>query len=189
MAFKDRIKVATEFERRLFEKIAEMGFRVAINGTEHTHPNFVKDLHSSRDQTSLAIRFQPDGVANIGRVPRSFYVEAKAAKTLERLAYEQYTKLHLSGNIVVLVFEKLDWGWCFIEEVPLEQAETTVAPFPKNRRFPIVDGWLAPRKAGRRFGSGSGTQYRHVVPSGLRPFDSFKSTIIERLKNGEREAH
>lgn len=181
--FNDRDKDSKVFEQALFDKIRKMGFDVAINGTEHTCPVFVDGLRQSNDQTSLAIRFQPDCVANIGRVPRSFYVEAKAAKTIERLAYEQYLKLYEVGNIAVVVFEKLEWRWGFVEELVLEEAEVTVGRYPKHRRFPIVDGWIAPRVAGRKPAKGSGTQYRMMSPEKLRLWRDFKKDVIERLKD------
>ena len=89
-----RTVISSAFEKRLFSELESLGFVVAVNGTEHTHPDFVRALHRSADQTSLAIRFQPDAVAHIGNTPRAMYVEAKAAKNIEKTAYEQYMKLH-----------------------------------------------------------------------------------------------
>ena len=182
MSFQDRIKQASKFEKELFSTIEEMGFVVAVNGTEHTHPEFVSGLKKSEDQTSLAIRFQPDGVASIGNISRSFYVEAKASKTIERTAYEQYKKLFTVENIVVIVFEPFDWKWCFVEEMPLEDGHDTVAPFPAERRFPVSDdGWLYPRKSRHGIAKGSGTPYRKIKPEELRKWETFKKEIIERL--------
>jgi len=106
MSFEERSKAAKEFQDKLFADLQAMGFNVALNGTEHTHPAFVSELHRSEDQTSMAIRYAPDGVACIGKIPRSFYVEAKFARTIERNAWIQYGKLVEAGNILVIVF-----GW------------------------------------------------------------------------------
>jgi len=183
MGFSDRAAIAHEFEQSLFKELSNMGFVVAVNGTEHTAPEFVKDLKRSTDQTSLSIRFQPDGVARIGKIPRSFYVEAKYADNIERLAYEQYMKLYDSGNIVVIVFGKYEWAWCFIEELPLQPAIDTVSVYPEERRFPIVDGWITPRASGRTLAHGSGTPYRQVIIENLRQWSSFKKTVIDRLSS------
>lgn len=182
MNFQDRIEKASKFEKELFKKIAELGFVVAINGTEHTYPAFIEGLKNSTDQTSLAIRFQPDGVARIGKIPRSFYVEAKASKSIERTAYDQYKKLFDAESVVVIVFEPLGWGWCFIEEMPLEDGHDTVATFPVSRRFPVSDdGWLYPRKSTRGIAKGSGTPYRKVESEKLREWYTFKKEILKRL--------
>lgn len=34
--FEERIEKATKFEKALFQKIKDMGFHIALNGTEHT---------------------------------------------------------------------------------------------------------------------------------------------------------
>lgn len=183
MSFSDRSGVGSRFEKRLFEKIQDMGFVVALNGTEHTHPEFVKLLHRSVDQCSLAIRFQPDGVACVGLIPRSFYIEAKAAKTIEKSAYNQYMKLHGNGNIIVIVFEKFNWEWNFINEVELIDGSVSVARYPVHKRFPLdEDGWMYPRKTthgtGRR---GSGTPYKYIKRSSLRPWCNFKIDTSDAL--------
>lgn len=186
--FSVRTGASAEFERCLFDAIGKMGFEVALNGTEHTHPDFVSGLHSSNDQTSLAIRYQPDAVACIGKIPRSFYVEAKAAKNIEKTAYEQYCKLQANGNILVVVFEKLGWQWNFIEDIDLIHGDMTVAPFPPERRFSVdEEGWLCPRQCswwGQIKSSNlqaSGTPYREVDISSLLEWAKFKQGIIDRL--------
>lgn len=187
MSFENRAQRSSEFENKLFDAIEKMGFAVARNGTEHTYPEFVSALHKSTDQTSLAIRFQPDGVAQIGKIPRSFYIEAKAAVTIERTAWEQYWKLHENGNVVVIVFGKLDWQWNLLEDIKLIPAAETVERFPPERRFPVIDGWITPRGS-QRWASiqqaspqASGTPYREVNDGSLQEWALFKSEIIKRL--------
>jgi len=182
MSFDDRIAKASAFEKQLFSKIEKMGFVVAINGTEHILPGFTDGLRKSTDQTSLAIRFQPDGVARIGIVPRSFYVEAKASKSIEKTAYEQYNKLRDAGNIVVIVFQPLNWKWCFVDEMPLEDGNITASRYAEDRRFPVDDeGWLCPRKSKHGTQRGSGTPYRLLIESELIEWSKFRTKIIERL--------
>lgn len=181
MSFEERIRKATVFERQLFDAIKKMGFAVAINGTEHTHPGFTKTLRKSVDQTSLAIRFQPDGVAQIGKIPKSFYVEAKSSKSIERTAYEQYKKLCDAGNMVVVVFEPLGKKWCFADEMPLEDGNDTVLRYAEGRRFPVRDGWLYPRQCVHRTRFGSNTPYRYIQVEQLRDWAMFKTEVMARL--------
>jgi hypothetical protein len=189
-----RTAASTAFEQHLFAEIQNLGFGVALNGTEHTHPDFVSRLHGSIDQTSLAIRYQPDAVACIGKIPRSFYVEAKAAKNIEKTAYKQYRKLQNSGNILVVVFEKLDWRWNFVEDVQLIDGNITVSSFPISRRFPVDDeGWLCPRQCHwwhrikARNPQASGTPYREVNQASLLEWAEFKRLIIERLTEAQSD--
>lgn len=195
MSFNGRIVESTPFENRLFQEISKLGFDTAKNGTEHTHPDFVNRLRQSDDQSSLAIRFQPDGVACIGEIPRSFYVEAKAAKHIEKLAWEQYWKLYEAGNMLAIVFGKLRWGWNFIENIRLVPAVETVAQFPPTKRFPIVDGWITPRASERwhrivrsNNPQASGTPYREIDPTSLLRWGSFKHVVLERLADRGLEA-
>lgn len=187
MSFKDRAQRSSKFENDLFDAVEKMGFAVARNGTEHTYPEFVNALHKSTDQTSLAIRFQPDGVAQIGQIPRSFYIEAKAAVTIEKTAWEQYWKLHESGNVVVIVFGKLKWQWNLLENIALVAATETVGRFPLSRRFPIVDGWITPRGSQRWTNvrqsnqQASGTPYREVDVTSLQEWKLFKLQLVKRL--------
>ena len=205
-----RNKVSTNFERQLFDQLAKMGFHVAQNGTEHTHPAFVDKLKQSTDQTSLAIRYQPDGVASIGSIPQSFYIEAKTtsepgkAHTIEKNAWEQYWRLRTIGNIVVIAFgEFLDrgewdqedynfvWRWNFLEKIKFRPSAEVVGRFPADKQFPIIDGWICPRGSEREAelrASGnhnsSGTPYKEVVTESLLSWDTFKQLIVKRLEIG-----
>jgi len=193
--FGERIKTSVAFEKLLFEKLDEQGFAIAVNGTEHTHPGFVSQLLHSTDQTSLAIRFQPDGVACIGKTPRSFFIEAKAARNIEKTAYEQYMKLQVTGNIVIVVFEKLGWGWNFIEDIKMTDGHETVASFPAEKRFPVSpDGWIYPR-SGKRWRDikqkvlrASGTPYREIDKVSLLPWSVFKDNVITKLRRLHNDA-
>ena len=189
MSFDDRIEAARKFEDALIENLRGIGFSVAKNGTEHTHHGFVGQLYRSTDQTSLAIRFQPDAVACIGNVPRTFYIEAKDAKNLEKTAHEQYVKLQSVGNVVAVVFGKLNWMWGFIEDIELIDGHKTVEPYPEERRFPVDDeGWIYPRKSdhwnngtGASNPQASGTPYREVDSCSLKEFSIFRNTVLQRL--------
>lgn len=179
---------AKPFQDELFTSLTGLGFTVATNGTEHTNPTFTARLHRSTDQTSLAVRYQPDGVACIGNTPRSFYVEAKAGNSIEREAWIQYGKLTAAGNIVVIVFNVGGKAFNFYENIKLLDGQETVNKFPADKRFPVIDGWVYPRLSERWNGDvkytaqqASGTPYREVDTGSLYPFPVFRNVILKRL--------
>jgi len=175
-----RLEKSVTFEKAIFNRLQELGFTVAINGTEHTNPKFTNQLRHSTDQTSLSIRFQPDGVASIGKTPRSFFVEAKNSTCIEKRAYEQYMKLANNGNIVIVVFnfDLFGWKWCFVEDMLLIDGNDTVKQFPNP--FKVIDGWIYPNYKPRY---GSGTPYREVDETWLYRFEGqFKPKVIQRLR-------
>lgn len=180
-SFAARRSAARAFETQLFAALAAWDFTVAQNGTEHTHPAFVQALRASYDPTSLALRFQPDGVGAWGTPPRTFYIEAKSAQTIEREAYQQYLRLHAAGNLLVIVFGAWQpWRWCFIEELPLISGSETVQRFAPAQRFPVdAEGWLCP--GADRTPTGSGALYKEVRGDGLRNWASFRGTVSARL--------
>jgi hypothetical protein len=169
--FAVRSRLSNRFAQKLFIEIEKLGFTCALNGTEYTHPTFVNKLRQSTDQTSLAIRFQPDGVACIGDTPKSFYIEAKNSKSIERLAYEQYIKLYQAGNTIVVVFGKYNRKWQFIQDIKFINSYQVVAQYPVDRRFPIKDGWISPRSKSDwktlDIPMASGTDYKEVDPTSL----------------------
>lgn len=183
-AFKDRIFKATEFEKEVFSELKGMGFDIAVNGTEHTYPEFVNLLRQSKDQTSLAIRFQPDAVICFGGVPHSSYIEAKASKYIEKDAYLQYHKLQDNGNTVILVFEGHDKGWNGLDKIKLIDGHITTKDY--KRPFPVDNaGWIYPRNAshwGELEGrNAAGTPYKEVDKSSLEPWMFFKSMVSDLL--------
>jgi len=185
MGFGDRIAKATKYEKQIFDAFKEMGFDMAINGTEHNYPEFVSRLRHSSDQTSLAIRYQPDGVICFGNVPQSCYAEAKAGTTIEKDAYLQYQKLANNGNLVIIIFEGFNSSWNFFDEIKLVPANVTVSRY--STRFPIEDSWITPRKSPRwqaisaRKPNASGTPYREVDSSSLIPWSDFKPSMLKIL--------
>jgi len=198
MSFSDRIEKAKLFEKALIDELGKSGFYTACNGTEHTFPEFTNRLRLSNDPTSLAIRFQPDGVACLGNPPCSFYFEAKCSRYIERTAYEQYMNVYNAGNILVIIFEwsQADWRWNFIEDIHLVPGLLTVAPYPADKRWPVIDGWVTPRNSARwnkikssARGSGfipssfSGTSYRKVKIASLLKWNVFKSMMLRKLEN------
>lgn len=182
--FEGRIQVATKFEDEVLQKIKEMGFKIAKNGTEHTHPEFTECIRSSEDPTSLAIRFSPDAVAAIGKIPRSFFVEMKAGRAIERRAYQEYMKKHQHGQVVVVVFKmKGEWMWNTIESIGLEDGNKSVSCFPLEKRQPVDEhGWIVPSKQFKKAnGNASGTPYKYVLSASLIPFSEFKERVIKML--------
>ena len=193
MGFQKRIQNSTKFEKELFQKLEEMGFYVALNGTEHTHPTFADKLRQSNDPTSLSIRFQPDGVICTNGQTKSAYVEVKASENIEKTAYEQYMKLHNNENIVLIVFEKFKYAWNFIQHIDLIDGNITVKPFPPTKRFPVdKNGWICPRKAKHwnnvSGNNASGTPYKAVNQQSLLPWNhlgQLKSLLNNTLTTQE----
>jgi hypothetical protein len=121
MSFRDRTGKEQAFLNQLRPALEGLGIRIAPNGTEYTHGDFMDALRQSADPTALALRFQPDIICYLKTEPgRPFYVEAKAADTIERNAYEQYRRLAGLGHIIVVVFEPFGaWKWNFVEDILL----------------------------------------------------------------------
>jgi len=191
MNFEKLSKEGKKFQVELFGKLSAMGFTVALNGTEYTHPEFIAGLRNSEDQTSLAIRFAPDGVACIGKIPRSFYIEAKRGSSIEKNAWIQYGKLVEAGNVLVIVFcnNENSWYFNFYESVKLIDGKISSENIPEYKRWPIDDdGWICPRESASwnedklNIKHASGTPYKKVDFSSLIPFAEFKNVVIERLR-------
>jgi len=198
-SFNDRLERAKNYEIALIKMLNLSGFVTALNGTEHTHPDFVDKLRHSEDPTSLSIRFQPDGVAYIGNTPRSFYFEAKSSSTIEKNAYDQYINLTRNGNIVVLFFgsvgNEIKFKWIFVEDLKFTNSENLLKKFKnqkgnKQKDIPIIDNWFYPRKLNdsdynewKIEYKGSGTPYANIDKSCLLNCNVFKNLMIEKLKN------
>ena len=191
MSFRgDRLPKEQAFLDKLRPALEALGIRIAPNGAEYTHGDFMEALRQSDDLTALALRFQPDLVCYLRTQPsRPFYVEAKAGDTIERNAYEQYRRLVELGHIIAIVFEPFDsWRWNFVEMILLRRGSTTVNGFPPEHQFAVEDEWIMPRKSPhweeiRHLNpQASGTPYREVLRSGLRPWADFLSGIQLRLR-------
>jgi hypothetical protein len=137
---------------------------VARNGTEHTHPRFVAQLRSRSDEAAKFIRFAPDGVA----LPKSgtvFHWEAKCSRYIERDAYESYCR-HEQAGCRVLLFLSVQSGVYFnwVSELTFVDSQLVVGAYSPQRQFPVIDGWIYPRRA-HNAGEllfGSGTPFREV---------------------------
>ena len=178
--FTQRAGAGELFSQRIFDDLRKWNYQVALNGTEHTHKDFMRNIQFSEDSTSLTIRYQPDGVMSFGNRPcKSAYVEAKRSKTIERNAYENYYRLHDTGAIVFVVFGvtniTFDIVFCRIEDLKFE-------PLPYTSKWPISDGWFYPRlhpnwEQIRKTFPGSGTPFRYIDQKYLLPWQLFKSFI------------
>lgn len=151
------------FSKFAFDWLKEVGFSVALNGTEHTKPEFVNLLKHSTDTTSRIIRYQPDGVIAIGDNPRSAYVEAKCSRTIEKDAYKTYMDYSMIGGLVYLIFgDEVNKSWHDEKGSLIISMETTynmrfcdvtTLQFDPPNRFdiedwcwPIIDDWICPRE-------------------------------------------
>ncbi|MBT7075980.1 MAG: hypothetical protein HN922_13855 [Anaerolineae bacterium] len=177
MSFSERISKGIELEKRIFNDLEKMGFHVAINGTEHTHPRFVKNLKNSEDQSSLTIRFQPDGVIAFGDNNKSAYIEIKSSPFIEKLAYTNYKNISDGGSIVVLVSENNG-------VIKFNSIKNLAFKEIKNSRFPIIDGWVSPRehedwqRIKRNGFRGSGTPYKLINHDAMIDWSKFKELIL-----------
>jgi hypothetical protein len=178
--FSGRNASGKEFQDKIFDDLRDWGFFVALNGTEHTHPDFVKLLHSSTDKTSLMIRYAPDGAICIGSIKRSAYVEAKNSRYIERDAYENYMRLSNDGAIVYVVFGLGDQTkFCLVQDLGF------MSPPPYNK-WPIIDTWMCPRlhpnwdEIRRKF-PGSGTPYKEIKQKPLIDWNNFKQHALNSM--------
>ncbi len=170
-AFEKRLQPGIQAEQEAIEMIKAVAGvdAVALNGTEHTHPEFVNMLRSNNSGQSLFIRYAPDGVLlKHGTV---VHFDVKASKTIEKNAYNTYLKYQNAGCRVVLMV-KHDGRWFVqdIEKLKLIDGNATVAEFPNP--FPVdAEGWICPRYSGRTLISKmSGTPYRYIDMNSMKPW-------------------
>ncbi len=170
--FADRLRLGTEFESEVFEALLvhEKVTAVVNNGTEHTHPEFVDGLRGIGSAASKFVRYAPDGVLQTSTGDVLHY-DAKASKAIEKNAYEVYMS-YVSVGCRVLLFVRHDDGiyWTDVEDMTFKDSHEVVGQFPEQRRFPVVDGWIAPReKPGfRSTNRMSGTPYKEIDPACLK---------------------
>lgn len=192
--FATRSAKGEQFATEVFQSLQSMGFNTALNGTEHTHPQFTSRLRASNDPTSMAIRYQPDGVCSYGATsPASAYIEAKCSKSIERDAFMQYKRLSDSGCIVIVVCgnvmdDACDInGWTTIQCMRFKDP-TTCNTFRRSRSgrvytLPVIDGWISPRESAewavlKNDGfSGSGTPYAVIDQTCLLPWTHFEQSL------------
>lgn len=179
--FPGRIVKGREFEDKIFDDLQKWGFIVARNGTEHTCRAFVDAIRNSVDQTSLAMRYQPDGVIAYGCPLKTAYVEAKSSLFIERAAYEQYIKLSNAGNNIFIVMNS------GVEiKFSTAQSITFTKQHPGKMNWPIINGWVSPRsdteyeikKEKHPEWHGSGTDYAIVDFSSMMLWEIFPSLLI-----------
>jgi len=180
--FSYRLSQSQSFEDQLFQLLQKSSdiLAVARNGTEHTHPDFTALLRFNDTAASRFVRFAPDGVM-LGRNKNVVHYDAKNGKSIERGAYEAYVNYRNAGCRVIL-FVRCDKTiyWQHVEKLRLIPGEETVSQFPLEKRFPVADGWISPRKAShyrngqRRM---SGTDYREIDFSSMNVLCS-----VEKLR-------
>ena len=190
--FKERIAVSNQFLNEIIEDLECWGFSYAINGTEHTHPDFIKEIRTLVDPVSLFIRYEPDVVicAKLGNgdTPISFLLEVKAGQNIERAAYEEYMKHVSLGHLIAIVF-KCGAGnkyWNFVEEIRFIPSKEVVEKFP-NPFHIDQGGWIDPRKTpywmeNARWNNpqASGTPYKRVDFKSLLNWDEFRDKFVAK---------
>jgi len=174
--FDTRLAAGVQFEADLkaWLELRPAIVSVVANGTEHTHPEFVSLLRNDRRSGAKFIRFAPDGVL-LHKTDGAIHYDAKAAKTIEKDAYETYMN-YVKCGCRVLLFVKHDGNvyWQDIESIVLIHGNETVGKFPESKRFPVDDdGWICPRQSSRRTCNGkmSGTPYREIDFASMKRID------------------
>lgn len=183
MSARQRFEHARAFETAILDDLRRKGFMVMRNGSEDQRAEFVDGLQTSRDPTSLFIRFQPDLIARVG--PRSVYIDPKAGGAIEKLAWEQYLRLAAAGCLLVIVSGKQEPPrWNFLTRLRLIDGQETVARFPTPP--PVIDGWGHPRasahwnEAQRHTNpQASGTAYREIDESSLLPWAALDVGVLQ----------
>lgn len=165
MGFKERLALAVAFEEEVRDQLSRVPGIVAIamNGTEHTHPDFVEQLRANDTEAAKFVRYAPDGV--FLRSGSVVHYDAKVARSIERDAYETYMKYHECGCSVLVFVKHAGTIYCqYIENIRLEHGAATVERFDESQRFPVdEDGWILPRRSGRGLpGKMSGTPFRYI---------------------------
>jgi len=178
--FQKRLDVAKEFEDELLAYLQghPTVATAIVNGTEHTHPEFVELLRNNDREASRFIRFAPDGVMLLTAGDVIHY-DAKAAKTIEKDAYGTYMDYVRCGCRVLLFVKYDNTVYCQdVDKLRLIDGNDTVAPFKPERRFPVDDdGWICPRQSSgysrRNYGSNmSGTPYREIDFTSMKTVDT-----------------
>lgn len=168
--FLKRLELAEPFENDVEAYLVRMGVEIAARtGTERTLSTFANAIRARNDAVAKQIRFAPDfaAVDDLG----VFYAEAKASINIEQGPYENYMHLRSIGARLKLYIRP--WPddpnpkvrrlvyWNYIEEVRFVPNDIVVGRWP-GKEFPIIDGWICPRSAGRQAGRGSGTPFQEI---------------------------
>ena len=172
--FESRLAKGVEFETDLKAWLASRPSirAVVANGTEHTHPDFVSLLRNDRSPAAKFVRFAPDGA--VLHKSGVIHYDAKAAKAIEKDAYETYMNYVSCGCRVVLFVKNGETVYCRdIQHVRLIDGNETISKFPENRRFPVdEDGWICPRLSRNQLnGRMSGTPYKEIDFASMNPVD------------------
>lgn len=167
------MSVGEQFENDVESYCQRKFLSVAKNGTEHTHPEFVDGLRSNDSITSKLIRFAPDGIV-LNKDETVYHWEAKASDKIERDAYETYMKYIDIGHKVILFAKNNTAVYLrLIEHVILVDGNVTVECFNPEKRHPVDDKWIYPRRGHGYAGRGSGTPYRVIDLSSMNIIDDF----------------
>ena len=180
--FVERSQTGKDFADVIFSQLKQWGFQVALNGTEHTHPDFIKSLHCSEDTTSLSLRYAPDGVVAFGPKVKTAYVEVKNSIFIEKNAYENYMRLYRNGCTVAIVVKDnrtSKIGFSLIENIVLKKAW--------DKDWPYDGNWIYPRKHPdynkiHNERKGSGTPYGTIDISKLNEWAIFAPYIKGEIK-------
>ena len=145
-SFASRLESGKEWEHEVVELLEQNPrvVSVALNGTEHTHPEFVDRLRKNDSQESKLLRYAPDGVY-LGATGFVYHWEAKHSTAIEKDAWMVYAAYQMIGCSIVVFVKHPDTGkryYAELQNMKLIPGEETVKRFPPENRFPVEDGWI-----------------------------------------------
>lgn len=174
--FHDRLEKGKQFEAIMYKLFENCNTITSIirNGTEHTHPDFVKDIRKRNIDTSIAkhIRYAPDGLI-LTDENDIYYYECKASGTIEKDSYLECKQLADRGFEVAIYFyidDKIYWQ--YVDKIEFN-------PY-KGKKYKLdQDGWVAPRLTGNIPPGGSGTPFKIIDISSLIELKLSKERQLE----------
>lgn len=164
--FEHRLRDGERFELEVERYLTRHPDILAVgrSGTEHTLPEFMPLLRRDCSESAKFIRFAPDGVA-APRFEPVFHWEAKYSKYIERDAWETYVRHEQAGCHVLLFLRSPDGVFhAWASQLPFVDSQEFVQQYPEEHRFPVLDGWIHPRRnqGNGRLLTGSGTPFRVI---------------------------
>jgi hypothetical protein len=165
---RDRFSKGREFESRVYRWLLQNPHILAVthSGVEHQFPEvFCKVLRQVRSESVCAFCCIPDFLC-IRKSGTVTYVECKATKSIEKVAWSSYTDLD-TRYPVWIVCEVEDQAYLQrISKIIFVDSLAHVSSF--NAPFPVdQDGWITPNSRGNY----SALPYRVVDLASMEPID------------------
>jgi len=163
MSFETRINKSKDAIKRFIEYAKEKQLDYAYSGYEElkSSPEFQDKIRKIDDITAKRIRYFPDMIL-VGK--KTWLLEIKHGKTIEKDAYDTYMELHnLCWNVGIVFLNNDNLKFIRINDL--------MFILPKKYNIPIIDDyWIAPRKMDKEryyewkkiYPNASGTTYAYI---------------------------